>query len=169
MAADTAIDPQCRGILKEAVIAALARHTVRTANVCISIVDDSRIEKLNQQHLGHQGPTDVLTYDLSESDGKVGKPDSISERRMDGEIVISRDTARREAELRRHPIEAELALYVVHGVLHLLGYDDRDDACSTAMHAMEDEILASIGVGAVFARAPIPSDHGTHSAAAKNT
>lgn len=97
----------------------------------------------NERWLDHTGPTDVLTFDLG-GDAAAG--------RIDGEIIVSRDTARREAALRGHSQGDELCLYVVHGVLHLLGHDDSRSGERSRMHELEDEILTGLGIGAVYRR-----------------
>lgn len=109
----------------------------------MAIVDDAHMAELNEAHLAHQGPTDVLTFDLRDSENSP---------RIEGQIVISIDTARREAAERGHSLEAELALYAIHGTLHLLGHDDHDAAEAAAMHKLEDELLTSLGMGATFSR-----------------
>ncbi len=131
-----------------AVTATLQRHHIPSASICVAIVDDARIAQLNETHLGHVGPTDVLTFDLREDAGR--RPgDRFA---LDGEIVLSVETANREAIRRGHAPEAEAALYAVHGTLHLLGYDDHSDEEAARMHAMEDDILQSVGIGIVFRR-----------------
>ena len=71
----------------------------------------------------------------------------------EGEIVIGYETALREGTARQHPVGHEVLLYAVHGLLHLLGYDDHDEADAQAMHACEDEMLAELGIGPVYGRA----------------
>lgn len=133
--------------LKEAVAAALRRHDAPSARINIALVDDVTIAALNEKHLQHTGPTDVLTFDLNDggSDLDGAAP------AVDGEIVVSTETAAREARDRGHDYGAELALYAVHGTLHLLGYNDKDAADAAEMHRVEDEILSSIGLAAVYA------------------
>ena len=76
---------------------------------------------MNERFLRHRGPTDVLSFDLSE----IRLPNPKSEiRNLDAQIVVSADAARRRAGALGHSILAELGLYVAHGLLHLLGYDD---------------------------------------------
>jgi len=136
--------PNVGARLRRAIRAVLRRHTVGSARISVALVDDTAMARLNRDHLGHDGPTDVLSFDLrDEGDGTNA---------IDGEIVLSLDTAGREARKRGHAVEAELALYAVHGTLHLLGYNDRRKADAARMHEMEDEILSSIGFGTVYAR-----------------
>lgn len=136
--------------LAGAIRATLSRHQAPAAQISVALVDDSTIAELNETHLNHRGPTDVLAFDLRDEveNGTV----RVTHAPLEGEIVVSVDTAAREAEARGHALEAELALYVVHGTLHLLGYDDRLEADAARMHALEDEILASIGVGPAYRR-----------------
>ena len=131
--------------LRAAVTEALRRHDIRAAVISIALVNDAKIAQLNKDHLNHDGPTDVLTFDLRE-----GVPDTDTHDTIEGEIVISAETAGREARRRGHATEAEVALYTVHGVLHLLGYDDHSDSQAERMHESEDAILSAIDVGPVY-------------------
>lgn len=136
--------------LMAAIRATLRRHQASRGRISVALVDDAHISRLNEIHLKHQGPTDVLAYDLRDGTGKESLFSSDGE--IDGEIVVSVDCAAREAEARGHDVDLELALYVVHGTLHLLGYDDRTQKEATRMHDLEDEILVSLGLGPVFRR-----------------
>lgn len=129
-------------LLIQAVQSALVLHRTPAAEISFVITDDIRIAEMNEAYLKHEGPTDVLTFDLCDDD-TAG---------LEGEIVISADTARREAAARGHSPEAELALYAVHGVLHLLGYDDTTADAAARMHAVEDQILAGIGLPSTYHR-----------------
>jgi len=136
-------------LLRNVIAAALARHAVQVTNLSVAVVNDAEMAALHERHLLQSGPTDVLTFDLrDEADRR-----SAGRQVLDGEIIISTDTAAREAKRRGHGMEAELALYVVHGVLHLLGYDDQTAAQAERMHAVEDAILVAVGLGPVFASA----------------
>lgn len=139
--------PQDNTTLREAVAATLRRHDTRSATLSVALVDDAHMADLNDRHLGHSGPTDVLTFDLIDDDtnNEVGESAGI-----EGEVVISVETAAREARARGHTLDAELALYAVHGTLHLLGYDDHNETDAARMHAMEDDILIEIGLGAIY-------------------
>lgn len=143
---DTAVPAAAR--LIESIKAALRRHESTSARINLALVNDDVMAELNQKHRRHEGPTDVLTFDLRD-DGLEAGTDA---RQVDGEIVVSVDTAAREAADHGHTEEAELALYAVHGTLHLLGYDDAGEAESAEMHKMEDEILSSVGFGYVYDR-----------------
>jgi probable rRNA maturation factor len=126
----------------------LRSHGVRRAEISIALMDDAGIAALNESYLGHPGPTDVLTFDLREgADGLLIPED---QRDIEGEIVISVQTARRRAAELGHPPAAELALYAVHGTLHLLGYDDDDEERAARMHEREDDLLQELGVGRIF-------------------
>ena len=125
----------------------LDRHGCKKAQLSIALVNDDCIAQLHQQHLGHTGPTDVLSFDLSVSrpdDGACVADD------LDGEIVLSVQTAQREARRRGHSVLAEVVLYAVHGTLHLLGYDDRKAPDAARMHELEDDMLTDLGFGRVF-------------------
>jgi len=138
--------PQPDNSVTAAVAATLRRHGTRSATVGVAIVDDPHIAALNRHHLNHDGPTDVLSFDLRGDRNESTE----TPRDVEGDIVVSLDTAYREARRRAHGVEAELALYAVHGTLHLLGYDDADDAQAARMHEMEDEVLTSIGFPPVY-------------------
>ncbi|MBI5685758.1 MAG: rRNA maturation RNase YbeY [Verrucomicrobia bacterium] len=95
----------------------------------VAIVDDDAIAAINQQFLNHAGPTDVISFDLG--DGL-------------GEIVVSAERAVIVARQLRRPPHAELALYLVHGLLHLAGLDDRTPAQRRAMRAAERRVLRQL-------------------------
>jgi len=117
------------------------RCDLAAATVSIAIVDEAQIHKLNKEFLDHDRPTDCLSFDLSENEQKGSK--SI-------EVIVNGEMAVREAEARGHSAEAELALYITHGLLHNLGYDDSDVEAAKKMHEVEDEILKQQGFGAVY-------------------
>lgn len=95
----------------------------------VALVDDNAIAAINRQFLNHAGPTDVISFDLG--DGL-------------GEIVVSAERAVLVArQLRRRP-QDELALYLVHGLLHLAGFDDRTPAQRRAMRAAERRVLRTV-------------------------
>ncbi len=100
----------------------------------ILVVDDAEIRRLNVTWRGVRRRTDVLAFPLE-------IPDAPSA--LVGQIVISADTARRQARRLGVPFATELDLLVTHGVLHTIGYDDRDPAEAGLMHARERQILSA--------------------------
>ena len=154
--------PGCEAILRRAIEATLRRHRTPGARISVGLVDDAHIAHLNQLHLNRKGTTDVLSFDLrdapstptvSNKEPKRVTPDT-TDGPVEGEIVLSVDTAAREARQRGHSLDAELALYAVHGTLHLLGYVDRQESDAARMHDMEDSILSEIGLGSVYRANP---------------
>ncbi len=129
-------------LLRAAVIAALRLHGAATAELSFVLTDDDEIARLNSDYLSHEGPTDVLSFDL--------RDDRAGDGHVEGEIVISVETAIRQAAVRGHSVDAEAALYAIHGVLHLLGYEDGNPDEAARMHDTEDRILSSIGLGPIF-------------------
>jgi probable rRNA maturation factor len=120
----------------------LERERVAEAEISIAVVNDAEIHKLNRRHLQHDYPTDVLSF-LLEREGPRGPRRA---RRIEGEVVVSADTARRRAaEFDWHPAW-ELLLYVVHGTLHLCGYDDRTPPRRRQMRRRERAILKNWGM-----------------------
>jgi len=145
-------------LLRTVIRAALERHGVQRGSVSVALVDDPHMARLHGAHLGKNRTTDVLAFNLLEPSSEKG----VADRAVDGEIVISTETAIRESALRGHSPEAELALYAVHGALHLLGHDDRTSTDAARMHALEDEILTTAGLGSVFSTSR-PVDSGDSS------
>jgi probable rRNA maturation factor len=123
------------GDARAAVEAAL-RHGGRwPAAVDVVFVDDETIGELHGRFLDDPTPTDVLSFDLGDGDGPQA------------EVYVSVECARRVAAQRGAAVARELALYIVHGVLHLCGFDDREDAQRLEMRAAEAQVLAALGYG----------------------
>lgn len=120
-------------------------HMAIAGEVRARVVADPQMAEAHLRYSGVPGTTDVLTFDLSD-------PGSAAAGRVDTDIYICADEARRQAASRGHGIDIELALYTIHGILHCLGFDDHDDESFAIMHQKEDQILTAIGVGPVFAR-----------------
>jgi probable rRNA maturation factor len=101
----------------------------------IALVDDDEIRRLNRTWRGVDRPTDVLAFPLEvpEAGGLVGQ------------VVISVETAARQARALRVPLATELDLLVTHGVLHCVGWDDRDPGEARLMHERARAILAASG------------------------
>ena len=106
--------------LQAAAQAVLDRHEVpENSGLSIAITDDEAVAALNKQYRGVDSPTDVLSFPASETDPDTGAS-------YIGDILISIPRAQAQADAAGHPLEAEVQLLVVHGVLHLLGYDHAD-------------------------------------------
>jgi len=107
-------------------------------DITIILTDDAQIQELNKQYRGIDAPTDVLSFPSGDTD-----PDS--NRLYLGDVVISYPRAQAQAEAEGHPVEAELQLLVVHGVLHLSGYDHVEGQGKSKMRAAQAEILVLLG------------------------
>lgn len=115
--------------------AVLADSRFSGGRVNVAVVDDATIHDLNRRHLDHDWPTDVLSYALAETDDT-----------LEGEIVVSAETAASQAAQYGWTPAEELLLYVVHGALHLAGYCDKTPAEADAMRAAEARFLERLGV-----------------------
>src|SRR3954453_22294983 len=128
--------PVDRGRMREVVRAVLAGEGVADAEISLAFVDNPTIHRLNQRYLRHDEPTDVLSFPLSEPGVK----------RLAGELVVGAEVAAAQAAARGHDVQAELALYVIHGLLHLCGYDDHDGEGRAAMRQRERHYLQLLGL-----------------------
>jgi probable rRNA maturation factor len=102
-------------------------------HVDVALVDDREIRALNARYRGVRRRTDVLAFPLDSP--------------LVGQVIISVETAQRQARQLAVPLALELDLLVTHGILHLIGYDDRDPVEARLMHEREREILCSGGTG----------------------
>jgi probable rRNA maturation factor len=127
--------------LERLVRTALIAEGVEQAEIGVILVDDRRIAAVHRRWLGLAGPTDVITFDLSA--GIVGPPGADG---LAGDIVVSTETARRMARAVGWTPRQELAYYIVHGVLHLTGYDDRTAADRRQMRARERAVMKACGL-----------------------
>ena len=126
-------------LLEQAARAVLNLPGVPDGDLTIALVDDLRIQALNRDFLGTDASTDVLSFPADEADPETG-------RRYLGDVVISLARAAEQARTRGHPVEAEMQLLVVHGVLHLLGHDHAGAAEKQRMWAAQAEVLESLGI-----------------------
>ena len=175
--------------VQAAVLRALAIEQVASAVLSISIVDNSAIHKINRDHLQHDYPTDVISFqldfvtagdlqcddevenddedlldeDYSEDDAEIDDDsvdvtdgELLTEGRaagaaIEGEIIASAETAVSMATDGEWSAEAELILYIVHGLLHICGYDDLTPEEKCIMRARERAILSELGLTAIYA------------------
>jgi probable rRNA maturation factor len=94
----------------------LAALGLSSAELSVLLTDDARIQELNRDHRGKDRPTDVLSFPLDETSGPQGG-------RLLGDVVLSIDTAERQARSRRRDLATEVRFLLAHGLLHLIGYD----------------------------------------------
>jgi len=126
-------------LLRRAVEYVARSGRLESARIGVAVVDDKTMHGLNRRFLDHDFPTDVITFPLEEQDGY-----------LEGEIVASLDTARREAGRFGWSAGDELLLYVIHGALHLVGYDDTTADAARQMREQERAMLAHFGRAACY-------------------
>lgn len=144
---DVQIAPAYAEAVPAKLLRAAARAALRTegrtgtgpAELTLVITDDSGIQSLNRDFLGNDVPTDVLAFGALEDGGPfVAAPEAGG---YLGDVIVSYPRAVAQAQEHGHSPEQELNLLVVHGILHLLGYDHADDEGKAAMWARQDLIL----------------------------
>ena len=149
------IDNQ-QDFLESALLERAARFTLETstalspglepdsaeADITIVLTDDAQLHELNREYLGVDAPTDVLSFPADESDPETGAT-------YLGDILISIPRATQQAQAAGHPVEAEVQLLVVHGVLHLLGHDHAEAQEKARMWAEQAKVLERLGLGYV--------------------
>ena len=139
------IDNQ-QDFLESALLERAARFTLdlepdsAEADITIVLTDDAQLCELNREYLAVDGPTDVLSFPADESDPETGAT-------YLGDILISIPRAAQQAQATGHPLEAEVQLLVVHGVLHLLGHDHAEAEEKTRMWAEQEKVLERLGLG----------------------
>jgi probable rRNA maturation factor len=133
-------------LLERAAHAALEHETQPLdSDLSIILTNDARLHELNLNYLGVDAPTDVLSFPASETDPETGA-------RYIGDILISIPRAQAQAQAAGHPLEAEVQLLVVHGVLHLLGHDHAEPEEKTRMWKAQTEILGRLGLAGIEIR-----------------
>lgn len=141
--------------LQRAMLTTLQLEQVESAVLSVSVVDDPTIHRLNREHLQHDYPTDVISFQLehlrlSELPAEVTLHRPSAGCHIEGEIVVSADTAEQQAAAGGWTAADELLLYVVHGLLHLCGYDDLSPELKTIMRARERSVLAELDLIPVY-------------------
>lgn len=112
------------------------------ADITIVLTDDQQLHELNRDFLGVDAPTDVLSFPASEEDPETGAS-------YLGDILISIPRAAQQALAGGHPLEAEVQLLVVHGVLHLLGHDHAEAEEKALMWNEQAKVLERLGLAYV--------------------
>ncbi len=121
------------------------------ATVSLTLVRDAEMRELNREHRAKDAPTDVLSFPLYEPDafdrgGPTAPRDAVDGERMIGDIVISVDTAARQAAAYDAPLEREVERLLVHGVLHLCGHDHMEPDERAIMEREERRLADAIGM-----------------------
>src|SRR5215213_2370449 len=138
--------PSLNDLLERAANTALEQQAQSLdPELSIILTDDARLHELNLNYLGVDSPTDVLSFPAFETDPETGV-------RYIGDILISIPRAQEQANAAGHPLESEVQLLVVHGVLHLLGHDHADPEEKRRMWKAQAEILAKLGLGNIQIR-----------------
>jgi probable rRNA maturation factor len=137
-------DLPARGLLRRWARAALGQRAANKILV-LRFVDEAEGRALNRRHRGKDRPTNVLSFVYDDEHGAPG-----------GDIVLCAPVLRREAAEQGKPVAAHCAHLVVHGVLHLLGYDHEHAADARKMEARERAILATLGFGNPYATPVAP-------------
>lgn len=116
------------------------KHAVQQADIEIQIADDDGISAVHERFLNSAAATDVISFDLT---------DDFQQQRC-FQLVVNAEMAKRTSKTLGHPPEAELALYITHGMLHNLGFDDTDPGDAKKMHETEDALLQELGFGIIY-------------------
>ena len=135
--------------IESRVCTAADRLGVRRGQLSVVLLGDDDMADAHRRHLGVEGPTDTLSFDLRDA---VEGEDPLY---VEGEVLLGVGVARRQAESRGHELRLELLLYALHGLLHLLGEDDRTDAGFRRMHEKENELLRSLGLSPIADTDPL--------------
>jgi probable rRNA maturation factor len=128
-----------RGRMREIARAVLEGEGIADYEISLAFVDNPTIHRLNKRYLDHDEPTDVLSFPLSERNSK----------KLAGELVLGVEVAQQAAAERGHDVQAELGLYVIHGLLHLCGYDDKTARAAAEMRERERHYLKTLGLPAI--------------------
>lgn len=136
--------------IRAAVIAAATSQGYRRGELGVRITDDITIHRINRDHLGHDYPTDVISFDYGSQDGTI-----------EGELVASAETAATRARELGWNVEHELVLYLVHGTLHIAGLDDLNEVDRRQMRGAECQVMGDLGIETYSRFAPDTADHDT--------
>lgn len=127
--------------LHQALQAVCSAEQIASAEISLVLTDDAEIQRINREFLGHDYPTDVISFSLNGDEQTSASP-----RRLQGELIVSLDTAAHVAASQGWSLAAEVVLYVVHGMLHLCGYDDQTEDTRLRMRKREREILSGLSL-----------------------
>jgi rRNA maturation RNase YbeY len=123
-------------VLKDWIKKVLNIHSLKVGDINYLFTNDEEVLNVNREFLGHDYYTDIITFDTSDYD-----PMQDSGNRISADIVISIDTVRANAQEYGSTFEEELHRVIIHGILHLVGYDDHNDEDRTEMRDQENSAL----------------------------
>ena len=132
------LQPVKPDLIEHAALTTLA-HQSAEGDLSIVLTDDAQLHQLNRDYLGVDAPTDVLSFPASEIDPETGVS-------YLGDVLVSIPRAEAQAQSAGHPLEAELQLLVVHGVLHLLGHDHAEPEDKARMWSAQAQVLDRLGL-----------------------
>lgn len=135
MKIEVRFEPPFRGVtilwVKRVVSKTLVLEKIKEAKVGVLLTNDRRIRSINKKYLNHDYATDVIAFGLNENE-------------LLGDVVVSVEMAKNTARELKIPFKEELARYLVHGTLHLLGYEDKPKEKHDKMHTRQEQILKNI-------------------------
>ncbi|MGB9813263.1 MAG: rRNA maturation RNase YbeY [Thermovenabulum sp.] len=141
------IDKDTEEMIKKVVEKALEMHGEDKVEVSIVLVDNEYIRELNKHYRGKDEPTDVLSFAMREGECDFDDEiEEIEEEELLGDIIISCEKAKSQAEEYGHSFNREIGYLAVHGILHLLGYDHETEAERKEMRQKEEEVLLALGL-----------------------
>ncbi|MBL7140079.1 MAG: rRNA maturation RNase YbeY [Planctomycetes bacterium] len=137
----------------------VVRHVMKEEGRCakslsVVLTDNRHIRDLSNDYLGRDTITDVISFPLEDPEWPEALNHNNNNGSINGEIIASAERAYHQAQAIHGNPEAELLLYIVHGLLHLIGYDDRTPQDAQRMHAREDALLQQLGFPCVYAGQP---------------
>lgn len=141
---ETAVPELVENALRSAAIAVQEHEELPAASVTVLLTDDEALRSLNRQYRSEDKTTDVLSFSFGDDPVPLGDDQVYL-----GDIAISVPYAHRQAEERGHSTTAELQLLMIHGMLHLLGYDHEDAETKKTMWVVQRELLDQLGLAHV--------------------
>ena len=151
--------------LQQSVVQALQMESVAEAVLSVTLVDNAVIHEINREYLQHDFVTDVISFQLEWTHPEEGASGTASHNRsagahIQGEIIASIECAAEEADRLGWKLQSELTLYVIHGMLHICGYDDLDPTEKQIMQARESAVLDQLGLSEIprCAACPPPTE-----------
>ncbi|MDP6379768.1 MAG: rRNA maturation RNase YbeY [Phycisphaerae bacterium] len=132
-----------RKLITQIMLKALKKEGRTTKSLSVVLTDNQHLRDLTDRYMGHPSDTDVISFPLDQ-------PGWPCDGGVNGEIIASAERAAKVAKLRGSSAKAELLLYLVHGLLHLVGYDDNTKAEAERMHETEEKLLEQFGFENIY-------------------